>query len=197
MDRQEGLTLIEIVLSLVVLSVLAIFFFGYIYSYTKTYKTMASQRELHEEATYVMERITRELRDARLTMISEPNFLPNQYVVESNALVFERAHPTPKDGNRYIAFFFLNNRILRSSFESFQLPPYVTGKTVGNNVKSFLARYVAGSTGIQDDSFQIDLEVEKNGLSIRLTTIVSPKNTVQPPYFRGRHFNGDYEDVIN
>lgn len=197
MNRGKGFTLLEIVLVITVLSIISIFTFNFFYSYAKTYKEMAIQRELHEEATYALERITRELRDANLRVVGFlPNFIPNSYLPGSNALVFEKSHGTPKDNNRYVVFFHLNNQIHRLSLDYMPPPPYLTGKPVAKNVLNFWVTYLPGNAGTEDDSFKVELTLGNGNHTVSLSTVVCPKNSYGTYFFRGRHFHGNYEEVI-
>ncbi len=201
MNNKGGLTLFEIVLVITVLSIIAIFTFNFFYSYAKTYREMAIQRELHEEATYVLERITRELRDAKLMIKDdEPNFIPNHKIEGSDVLLFEKSHVTPKDSNRYVVFFLQNNEIRRASYSYMPSPPYGPGKPLSRNVLNFFVKYGQGHTSTQDHTFGIYLTLGNGTHTLSLTTTVSPKNSYGPPsyqyFFRGRHFHGNYEEVI-
>ncbi|MCS7280768.1 MAG: hypothetical protein NZ583_03970 [Desulfobacterota bacterium] len=203
MKSSTGLTLIELVITALLLSILSIFFFGFLYFQSKTYATLGSARELHEEATYALERITRELRDAKVDItLLEPNFLPNPNVLESQALVFELAHPTPEDPllpgqtKKYVIFYFRGNRLMRASMaDTFPRPPYPEGKVLVSNVSDFRVRYKGGGTN-QDPYFEITIRLQKEDLSLSVASTVCPKNVKNARYFRGRSFHGGYEDVI-
>jgi len=192
--RHRGFTLIEIVLVITVLSILGLFIFSFLYFHAKTYATMAKEREIHEEATYALERITRELRDGDLII------LPNELIPNSNILVIRKSHITPADNNRYITFYIQGGQLFRGSSDLAPPPPYITNKPIAKNVRTFNVSFDQGElTRIADDGIRIELTIEKDGYGITYVSFVCPKNLplslLNRGYFRGRHFNGDYEDV--
>ena len=60
----KGFTLIEMIMTIVVLGILGVFTFAFFGNYMSTYTQMRDRRSLHQEAVYIIERISRELRDA-------------------------------------------------------------------------------------------------------------------------------------
>ena len=66
----KGFTLIEMIISIVVLGILGIFTFAFFGNYMSTYTQMRDRRNMHQEAVYIIERISRELRDA--TTVTSP-----------------------------------------------------------------------------------------------------------------------------
>ncbi|MEI6152473.1 MAG: type II secretion system protein [Deltaproteobacteria bacterium] len=60
----RGFTLIEMIITIVVLGILGVFTFAFFGNYVSTYTQMRDRRNLHQEAVYIIERISRELRDA-------------------------------------------------------------------------------------------------------------------------------------
>lgn len=64
---QTGFTLIEMILSLVLLGIVAITAGMLIYQGTRSYETLSDQKEVTQQATLALERVSRELRQIRCT----------------------------------------------------------------------------------------------------------------------------------
>ena len=60
----RGFTLIEMIIAIVVLGILGVFTFTFFGDYMNTYTQMRNRRSDHQEAMYIIERISRELRNA-------------------------------------------------------------------------------------------------------------------------------------
>ena len=60
----RGFTLIEMIIAIVVLGILGVFTFTFFGDYMNTYTQMRNRRSDHQEALYIIERITREFRNA-------------------------------------------------------------------------------------------------------------------------------------
>jgi prepilin-type N-terminal cleavage/methylation domain-containing protein len=201
----KGFTLIEIVMVIVVLGILSVFTFSFIDNAVKTYTIGSRQRMLYQEASYMMERISRELRDAedvriRISTAGSDN---------SELSIYQKAHPTGMDNNTSNVYFWRNgNDLIRSSGSS------GVGQTIGSRVNKFKIEQENCSTffvwyrclgsdppsivhvtlSVTDPNIPID---DISARTVVLTTIISPKNYIPSanPY-AGRNFNGDYEDVV-
>lgn len=182
MNKLGGITLIEIVVVIAVLSIISIFTFSFFHFHVRTYRDMAIERELYEEATYALERITRELRDAKVAKVNS----------NPRGLLIQKAHKTPEDpsGIDVVAFLLYSGEIRRRT------DPYPTSKPLAKNVGDFFASFIPGRTITEDDSFEIEIKVTKENYSVNLSTVVCPKNLYGTYYFRGRHFHGNYEEVV-
>ncbi len=64
MNRGNGFTLIELVLVIVMLSILSLGFVGFIKMGSQIYQNVASRSSLSSEASFVLERLNKELRNA-------------------------------------------------------------------------------------------------------------------------------------
>lgn len=67
MAGQKGFTLIEMIMSLVLLGIVAITAGMLIYQGTRSYETLSDQKETAQQARLALERISRELRSMRCT----------------------------------------------------------------------------------------------------------------------------------
>src|SRR5512138_1588881 len=100
MENDRGFTFIEIVIVVVVLGVLSGFTFGFIKYIVQTYTTGSKQRMLYQEASYTMERITRELRDAKSMCNSVGTCTPVDQPGDLDEITFQKVHTDSSiDGN--------------------------------------------------------------------------------------------------
>lgn len=65
---QKGFTLIEMVMSMVLLGIVAITAGMLIYQGTRSYEALSDQKEVTQQATLALERVSRELRQMRCTV---------------------------------------------------------------------------------------------------------------------------------
>jgi prepilin-type N-terminal cleavage/methylation domain-containing protein len=95
--NNKGFTLIEITIVIIVLGVLSIFGFRFLSTSIHTYSMMEKQKGLFDQATMVMERISRELRDA--DSISFPASGDTD-----STLTFTTSNATAQDSDTSISF---------------------------------------------------------------------------------------------
>jgi prepilin-type N-terminal cleavage/methylation domain-containing protein len=200
---KKGFTLIEIVMVIVVLSIIGLFTFSFLMSSTRTYQMMKTQGVLYQEASYMLERLTRELRDGTYT--------PS---VSANSITFQRTYnayaaDSRIDGNAYIGFNQDSSNIRRASSGTLPLP---VGQYIGGNVTSFsIAPNPDPFTTQENTAFTITIVVEDlnnpdtvNRQKVLLTTTVCPKNycgggpitSTCIPNYNGRSFNRDYQEYV-
>ena len=85
----RGFTLIEIIITIVVLAIVSLFTFSFINTSAKTYQMVKTQNGLYFEAAYALERISRELNDATYVISSS-----------SNSIVFQKVNYSTTIDNR-------------------------------------------------------------------------------------------------
>ena len=183
--KQRGYTLIEIVITIVILAILGIFTFSFFSNLTKTYSLMESQRGAHQEAAYTTERISRELRDAKSISIS------------AGTISFQRAHQTGTDSNLYVRYRLSGTDLHRDSASDSGFTLNVIDKIMGRNISAFIPS-PAGSPVPVDTVLQIIVQAASGGQTQSYSTGVCPKNYTSTGscVFTGRDFGGCYEDVI-
>ncbi|OPY79708.1 MAG: hypothetical protein A4E64_00352 [Syntrophorhabdus sp. PtaU1.Bin058] len=193
---QKGFTLIEAVMAIVVLSVLSLFTFSFMISSSRTYGIVKTQGELYQEAAYVLERISRELRDG--TYISAGS--------TANSITFQKVNYSQTyDNSLDVGFYQSGTDLLRSSTNN-------PNKPFGSNVTGFSIAANPVLPNTQENTvFTITVVVEDlnnpdtaNRQKITLTTTVCPKNYCSAgpgsssctANYNGRSYNRDYDEVI-
>jgi prepilin-type N-terminal cleavage/methylation domain-containing protein len=196
--NSHGFTLIELITVIVVLGILSGFTFSFVEHAVKTYSIGKRQRMLYQEASYIMERITREMRDARTVTVVNAG-------LDSSTLYVTRTYPTDMDNDLSVQFsrtgnnlmrIGTNSRILGSKVTQFKIDPdYCSGFFMIYNCSGTDERGSLNITiSVRDDDIPIN---DISARTITLVTKISPKNyTPTSNQYAGRSFNGDYEDVI-
>lgn len=208
LNMRKGFTLIELIIVIVISSMVSVFTFSFIYNSIQTYRLMRTQRQLYQEASYVLERISRELRDATYNLSS------------TGGISFTKAHRTPADTNTFVRFYQSGNSLFRCSDSVSGLICLVspssspTNRPITSNVSTFTVQRnmngepcgASSMPNCQDDSFSITLEMIKEGQTFIGGATITPRNycsngasaTSCPSQdFTNRSFNGDYRDVVN
>jgi prepilin-type N-terminal cleavage/methylation domain-containing protein len=168
----RGFTLIEMIITIVVLGILGVFTFTFFGNYMNTYTMMRDRRNMHQEAVYIVERIARELRNATTATYT------------GNSISFTMPSGTPADTSTSITYDLdpSNNTRLRR---------------YGNN-----SNYILMGDNIDPDptkGFVITspvtncyrITVQRGTESY--TTAVCPKNIVTTP---PTGFGGNYADNL-
>jgi prepilin-type N-terminal cleavage/methylation domain-containing protein len=181
LNKIRGFTLIETLVVIVVFSILGLFTFSFIEFAIKAYLLGSKERMIYQDASYIMERITKELRD----MVNPVNWSND---TAYDTLQFSKRHVTPQDINTNITFRRdANTRVLYRQSGGVSQP-------LGQNITLFeITRF---STSTCDRSLSIRITLSDGGQTFSLVSRITPKNLGAADYVN-RCFNGDYEDVIH
>jgi len=143
----KGFTLIEMIITIVVLGILGVFTFAFFGNYMSTYTQMRDRRSFHQEAVYIIERISRELRNA----ITVNSITPLSFQIPSPG--------TPADTSTTIQYNLSGTRLNRVGNSSGTI-------LIGDNINAFTV------TQPTTDCYYITLQ---RGTETYRTT-VCPKN---------------------
>jgi prepilin-type N-terminal cleavage/methylation domain-containing protein len=200
LKSNKGFTLIEIVTVIVVLGILSVFTFSFIDNAVKMYAIGSKQRMLYQEASYAMERITRELRDAQVIIIINPG-------TDNSVLnLSTKAHGTTMDSATQV--FYSRNTTNDDLIRLSTMPRVVASKATRFRIdyeNCAIFPFINCSGANPNGVIQITLSLTDQSIpvsdaasrTVTLTTKVSPKNYIPGSnQYAGRSFNGDYYDVI-
>lgn len=182
--KDKGFTLIEIIITIVILGIIGVFSFAFFGSLTKTYTDMGSKTKAHMEAAYAIERISRELRDAKAVNIN------------NNIIDFERANAIGQDSNRYVKFYRSGNELYRDSAGDSGFTTNTTHNLIAKNVSTFTV-LPNGTPVPLNQVITITIGVT-SGESQTYTVDICPKNYAGSTScdFTGRSYGGCYEEKI-
>jgi len=176
-NNRKGFTLVEIILVIVVLSILLWFTFRFMDFAVRTYVLIREQEALYSDGTYIMERITRELSDAKsVTTPATGSSSPDE-------LQFTRTNPS----ETVVIFKKSGDQLLRN------------GSLMGRNINKFdVKRSVP--TDAYDETIEITLELTSPDDPVHvppfsITTQVTPNNYGTGNYAE-RSFKNDYYENI-
>lgn len=159
--RIRGFTLIEVIIVIVVLSIISSITLYFIGNSVKTYVVMVNQKNLLDEARLAMERMCRDIRDAR-------GILSPASGASGNMITFQRSHATFGDLADEILSFRLNGTTL----EKVKTSPGIT-TSLASNVSSFTV--LRGAGGDEEITLLLTLSLA-TGENVTLGTKVYPKN---------------------
>jgi prepilin-type N-terminal cleavage/methylation domain-containing protein len=173
----QGFTLIEIIIVVVILGVLGIFSYQFLITSVRTYSTIEKQKSLYDEAAMAMERMSRELRDA--SSISSPASGGT-----GSSLSFTKSHGSPQEATTYDITFQLSSGTLQR-----------VGSITANLAERVSAFTVSRVTSPSLEEMTIVLTLsETTGESVTLRTKIYPKNLPYASPRAGRNFEGDWEE---
>jgi prepilin-type N-terminal cleavage/methylation domain-containing protein len=195
----KGFTLIEIVTVIIVLGIIGGFGMSFLIDNSRTYQMMKVQTELYQDGVFAMERISRDITDAR------------GGADVTNCPGFWRTHTTARDASLCITYSWdsnastlqRNGRLIARNVSNFSQPINYESQSPPYNISIMLQR----DCGMPPDQYG-----NPQRCSVILSTTLYPRNycggninTVYPSSglpctssdYSGNRFNGDYEIVVN
>ena len=172
--NSKGMTLVELIVVMVLLGIIGLFSFQFIGSGVETYIMASNQAGLLAEAKLAMERMTRDIRDAKIITF------PGQGDPPDDLISFTRTNATDYDSADESITFHLAG----SSLEKVKESPPVTSSMAGD-VSAFTVTRAA-----TDDEIKLGLTLSLgSGENVTLHSKVYPKNLPS-------QFDGDWKEVV-
>ncbi|MBA4418134.1 MAG: hypothetical protein C0392_09530 [Syntrophus sp. (in: bacteria)] len=158
-----GFTLIELILTMVVIGILGAFGFSFFSFLTSTYVIMKDERGIQQEGAYIVERIARELRDA------------SAVAPGTDSATITLTHNTPASLSTNASYLRSSNILTRN------------GITIGEKITSFsITAVVVGASNCYSVSFAIT----SAGVTRSFQTKVCPRNLAgDTTGYKGKYFD--------
>jgi len=175
---QRGFTLIEVVVVIVILSIASAIMINFLINSLKVYTMTVNQKNLFDEAKLALERMCRDMRDAR--SITTPAAGGS-----GNIAVFQRTNVSAQDGASETLTFQLTG----TNLEKVKTSPAATS-TLAANVNSFTV--TRGAAGNEEITLSLTLSLG-TGENITLQTKVYPKNLPKDSTYKNFYNNWQEE----
>jgi len=176
-NDSKGFTLIEIVMGMVILSIVSVITIKFLVDGLKIYTMTVNQKTLFDEGKLALERMCRDIRDAR--SISAP-----AAGASGSAITVIRVHGTAWDiANETIIF-----RRTGNTLEKDKASPNVT-RELASNVSNF----TVSRTASNEITLQLTLSLG-SGENVTLQTKVYPKNLADSATYKN-FFNNWREEL--
>ncbi len=174
----KGFTLIEVIVVIVILSIASTITINFLVDSVKIHTMTINQKTLFDEAKLALERMCRDIRDARIIL--------SPVAGGSGSMIqFTRTHATAQDSADEIISFQLSG----GNLEKVKQSPSATDAMAGN-VSAFTV-----TRGATDDEIKIVLTLSlASGENVTLQTKVYPKNLPNSPTYKN-FFTNWQEDM--
>lgn len=175
---QRGFTLIESIIVIVIVGVISLVSLRFFSWTIDTYTILKEQKVAYDEAALALERMSREIRDAKSIQLTI-----------GNKIRILKAYPTPSDSNLYVTFALNGTNLQRGSSATDSDP--ASYYTLASSCTTFTV------TNTSNEIF-LSLTLSVPGKSsVTLQGKVYPKNLPFPgtPY-SGRNFAGDWKEEV-
>jgi prepilin-type N-terminal cleavage/methylation domain-containing protein len=168
-NMERGFTLIEIIIVIVILAFVSAISIKFLTDSLKVYTMTVNQKTLFDEAKLAIERMCRDIRDART--ITTPAAGGS-----GNAIVFQRTNLTAQDGlDETLAF-----QLTGTTLEKVKNSPAAT-ISLAANVSSFIVS--RGAAGNDEITLLVTLSLG-SGENMTLQTKVYPKNLARSAIYK-------------
>ena len=175
-DSSQGFTFIEMVVVVVILSIVSAISIHFLANSLKTYSMSVNQKTLLDEGKLALERMGREVRDARSILFPPPGS-------SGNRMTLIRTHATAHDsGNENITFQLAGNMLVKVKTQP------AAASAMAANVSAFIITREAAN-----DEIKIELALSLgSGENVALQTKVYPKNLGDSPWYK--NFSANWQE---
>lgn len=178
--RDRGFTFIEVVIVIVILSIVSSITIYFLAENVKTFAMMVNQKRLSDEARLALERMCRDIRDARWILAPASGTF-------GNTVTFQRSHSTFGD----LAGETISFRLNGTTLEKVKTSPGTT-IPLASNVSSFIVTRGAGG----NDEIILSLTLSLGtGENVILETKIYPKNL--PINTNYKNFFNNWQEIIS
>jgi prepilin-type N-terminal cleavage/methylation domain-containing protein len=174
--HDKGFTLIEAIMVITILGVISLVSLRFFSWTIDTYTILKEQKVVYDEAALALERMSREIRDAKSIQLTT-----------GNKIRIWKAYTTPLDSNLYVTFALNGTNLQRGSRATDSDP--TSYNTLASNCTSFSV-----SNSSNEISLTLTLAVPGKS-SVTLQSKIYPKNLpFSGTYYSGRNFTGDWKE---
>jgi prepilin-type N-terminal cleavage/methylation domain-containing protein len=176
--NNKGFTLVESIIVITILGVISLVSLQFFTKTIDTYSILKEQKVVYDEAALALERMEREIRDAKSIPLTS-----------GNKIRIWKAYTTPLDSNLYVTFALNGTNLQRGSSATDSEP--ASYYTLVSNCTTFTV------TNTSNEIF-LSLTLSVPGKSsVTLQSKVYPKNLpFSGTSYSGRNFAGDWEEEV-
>jgi len=175
----KGFTLIEIIVVIIILSIVSVITIKFLVDSLRIYTMTVNQKTLFDEGKLALERMCRDIRDAR-------SITP--FAGTASSVTFVRDNATVQDIAGETIIFQRNN--VASTLEKVKASPAAT-RTMADNVFTF-----AVTNATNEIQLQLTLQLA-SGENVTLQTKVYPKNLAKDATHTYKNFYQNWSEAIN
>jgi prepilin-type N-terminal cleavage/methylation domain-containing protein len=176
---QRGFTLIEIIVVIVILSIVSAITIKFLVDSMKIYTMTVNQKTLFDEGKLALERMCRDIRDARSISVPAAG-------ASGSVITFIRNNATAQDGVSETITFQRNAG--NSTLEKVKTSPAAT-RTIADNVNTFtVTRGAVATNNLNEITLALNLLLG-TGENVTLQTKVYPKNLAKDLNYKNLYQN--------
>ncbi|HBH17287.1 MAG TPA: hypothetical protein DDW92_03435 [Candidatus Veblenbacteria bacterium] len=179
MKLTRGFSVLEVMVSILIGLLLLMATYSVFILSQRTEKPIANRAEITQNQRAILDRVTRELRQANDFVTTLPDdeilFEDGHGVISNDPVQYIKYHLSGSDLYREILYYYFAadplTHVLHDELDQFGNPPLV--QSVEDKI---IGEYINSLTFSGNGTITISLEFIKNGQTLIITTDVSPRN---------------------